>query len=91
MAADETKKEQDEECKAAGKASLSTASRASRSRASRTSRACANPWNSTEQCWDCPCHGSHFGPDGTVLNGPASEPLAGEGAEEPRERSQQRG
>jgi Rieske Fe-S protein len=31
--------------------------------------------NSTEQCWDCPCHGSHFAPDGTVLNGPAISPL----------------
>jgi Rieske Fe-S protein len=32
-------------------------------------------WNSTEQCWDCPCHGSHFAPDGEVLNGPAIAPL----------------
>jgi Rieske Fe-S protein len=32
-------------------------------------------WNSTEQCWDCPCHGSHFAPDGSVLNGPALAPL----------------
>jgi Rieske Fe-S protein len=36
---------------------------------------CQVRWNSTEQCWDCPCHGSHFGPDGSVLNGPAIEPL----------------
>ncbi|MBV9061617.1 MAG: FAD-dependent oxidoreductase, partial [Alphaproteobacteria bacterium] len=32
---------------------------------------CVVHWNSTEQCWDCPCHGSQFAPDGTVLNGPA--------------------
>ncbi|MDF2115582.1 FAD-dependent oxidoreductase [Roseiarcaceae bacterium H3SJ34-1] len=37
---------------------------------------CHVHWNSTEQCWDCPCHGSHFAPDGTVLNGPAIAPLA---------------
>jgi Rieske Fe-S protein len=37
---------------------------------------CVVHWNSTEQCWDCPCHGSHFAPDGTVLNGPAIAPLA---------------
>jgi Rieske Fe-S protein len=33
-------------------------------------------WNSFERCWDCPCHGSHFAPDGTVLNAPAISPLA---------------
>jgi glycine/D-amino acid oxidase-like deaminating enzyme/nitrite reductase/ring-hydroxylating ferredoxin subunit len=36
---------------------------------------CQVHWNSTEQCWDCPCHGSHFAPDGSVLNGPATAPL----------------
>jgi Rieske Fe-S protein len=36
---------------------------------------CHVHWNSTEQCWDCPCHGSHFAPDGAVLNGPALSPL----------------
>jgi glycine/D-amino acid oxidase-like deaminating enzyme/nitrite reductase/ring-hydroxylating ferredoxin subunit len=36
---------------------------------------CHVHWNSIEQCWDCPCHGSHFAPDGTVLNGPAISPL----------------
>jgi glycine/D-amino acid oxidase-like deaminating enzyme/nitrite reductase/ring-hydroxylating ferredoxin subunit len=36
---------------------------------------CIIHWNSTEQCWDCPCHGSHFAPDGAVLNGPAIAPL----------------
>jgi glycine/D-amino acid oxidase-like deaminating enzyme/nitrite reductase/ring-hydroxylating ferredoxin subunit len=36
---------------------------------------CLVHWNETEQCWDCPCHGSHFAPDGAVLNGPAVAPL----------------
>jgi Rieske Fe-S protein len=36
---------------------------------------CHVHWNSTEQCWDCPCHGSQFAPDGAVLNGPAIMPL----------------
>ncbi|MEZ2330652.1 FAD-dependent oxidoreductase [Mesorhizobium sp. RCC_202] len=40
-----------------------------------THSGCEVAWNSTEQCWDCPCHGSHFAPDGTVLNGPAVTPL----------------
>ena len=37
---------------------------------------CHIHWNSTEQCWDCPCHGSQFAPDGSVLAGPAIAPLA---------------
>jgi glycine/D-amino acid oxidase-like deaminating enzyme/nitrite reductase/ring-hydroxylating ferredoxin subunit len=36
---------------------------------------CLVHWNSIEQCWDCPCHGSHFAPGGAVLNGPAITPL----------------
>jgi glycine/D-amino acid oxidase-like deaminating enzyme/nitrite reductase/ring-hydroxylating ferredoxin subunit len=37
---------------------------------------CHLHWNSFERCWDCPCHGSHFAPDGSVLNSPAIGPLA---------------
>lgn len=37
---------------------------------------CHLHWNSFEECWDCPCHGSHFAPDGSVLNAPAIAPLA---------------
>jgi Rieske Fe-S protein len=32
---------------------------------------CHLHWNSFERCWDCPCHGSIFGPEGKVLNSPA--------------------
>jgi nitrite reductase/ring-hydroxylating ferredoxin subunit len=32
-------------------------------------------WNSAEQSWDCPCHGSRFNPHGKVLNGPALREL----------------
>ncbi|MES2136181.1 MAG: FAD-dependent oxidoreductase [Pseudomonadota bacterium] len=37
---------------------------------------CIVHWNSFEKCWDCPCHGSQFRPDGSVLNAPAVRPLA---------------
>jgi Rieske Fe-S protein len=37
---------------------------------------CHLHWNSLEVCWDCPCHGSHFAVDGSVLNAPAIFPLA---------------
>jgi glycine/D-amino acid oxidase-like deaminating enzyme/nitrite reductase/ring-hydroxylating ferredoxin subunit len=37
---------------------------------------CHVAWNGAERSWDCPCHGSRFGTDGRVLEGPALQPLA---------------
>jgi Rieske Fe-S protein len=36
---------------------------------------CDVAWNASEQTWDCPCHGSRFSPEGTVINGPAVSDL----------------
>lgn len=36
---------------------------------------CTVHWNGAEGSWDCPCHGSRFGPAGDVLNGPTMQAL----------------
>jgi len=36
---------------------------------------CVVGFNDAEKAWECPCHGSRFAPDGTVLEGPANRPL----------------
>ncbi len=33
---------------------------------------CALKWNKQEHSWDCSCHGSRFGEDGSLLNNPAN-------------------
>ncbi|MCT8337509.1 FAD-dependent oxidoreductase [Methanoculleus sp. Afa-1] len=37
---------------------------------------CVAAWNSAEETWDCPCHGSRYDADGRVIHGPAVKDLA---------------
>lgn len=37
---------------------------------------CGLHYNRHEHSWDCPCHGSRFSQDGTVLDSPAKKPLS---------------
>jgi cytochrome b6-f complex iron-sulfur subunit len=36
---------------------------------------CTFPWNPLDQQFQCPCHGSRYAPDGSVVRGPAPLPL----------------
>jgi Rieske Fe-S protein len=36
---------------------------------------CIVAFNDAETAWQCPCHGSRFAVDGSVIQGPANRPL----------------
>ena len=40
-----------------------------------THMGCALRWNPQERTWDCPCHGSKFSENGSVLENPAKKRL----------------
>ncbi|MFY9279247.1 MAG: Rieske 2Fe-2S domain-containing protein, partial [Caldicoprobacterales bacterium] len=40
-----------------------------------THMGCELNWNSAEESWDCPCHGSRFTYEGKIISGPAVNPL----------------
>jgi glycine/D-amino acid oxidase-like deaminating enzyme/nitrite reductase/ring-hydroxylating ferredoxin subunit len=36
---------------------------------------CIVGWNPADRAWECPCHGSRFAADGTLIQGPATDDL----------------
>jgi hypothetical protein len=47
---------------------------------------CVLAFDDAEQSWDCPCHGSRYGADGSVICGPAKADLADPPTASPRTR-----
>lgn len=41
-----------------------------------THQGCLVDWQADQKQFVCPCHGSQYGPEGKVTQGPASQPLA---------------
>ena len=50
-----------------------------------THMGCILGWNETDRSWDCPCHGSRFALDGSVIHGPAVKALEAVDAKAPAE------
>lgn len=46
-----------------------------------THMGCTVGWNDAARSFDCPCHGSRYGIDGTVMRGPAKRPLTALGVQ----------
>ncbi len=44
---------------------------------------CLVHFNDAERAWECPCHGSRFAVDGSVIQGPANRPLERKDLSEP--------
>lgn len=57
-------------------ASTDSAGHTHRVQARCTHMGCIVEFNDAEHTWVCPCHGSRFGMDGEVLEGPATSPLS---------------
>ena len=36
---------------------------------------CVVGWNTADRAWECPCHGSRYAADGTLVQGPATTDL----------------